>query len=505
MFCGKCGTMVADGSTFCTKCGAPLVQPRTQPDAYQEQLGAFELEYAADGVVAQKAGMSAAAIAGIVIGAIAVIAVVVVIAMRFTGFGPFANSAQPGQDPGTTATTTTASNLPQLDLHISQVDNSNFPKMTLYASITENGVEPSANISKDLFTLTELSSDGTEYVGTIDEIAPLAVGDAMNIDLVLDQSGSMSGSNKMESAKNAAKAFIDEITATDGNVAEITSFDDYVYNVQPFTSEKTLLKSAVDSLSPGGETALYDALYWALQRTNLKSGSRVVIAFTDGEENASHYSESDVVELSRMTGIPVYIVGIGDSVNASNLKSLASQCNGAYFDASTTDLQKALTDIYDQIYSDQRSMYRVVYTSSYTGDESEYRTLRMSCADGSSYAGTTETSYMPVDNAPAYETDVNARDYVLPDSGSRYYSRSELEKLSLWELYLARNEIFARYGRGFKHQDLVEYFATKRWYHQKYTPEEFDALPSPLNDYEIKNAETMLAIEKERNSPYITQ
>ena len=58
-----------------------------------------------------------------------------------------------------------------------------------------------------------------------------------------------------------------------------------------------LLDSAVDALDTTGDTALYDALYWALQRTNLKSGSRVVIAFTDGEENDSAYSQSDV-ELS---------------------------------------------------------------------------------------------------------------------------------------------------------------------------------------------------------------
>ena len=64
--------------------------------------------------------------------------------------------------------------------------------------------------------------------------------------------------------------------------------------------------------------------------------------------------------------------------------------------------------------------------------------------------------------------------------------------------------MFARYGRGFKNQDLVDYFATRRWYQQRYTPEEFEAMPSPLNDYERKNTEAMLAIEQQRNSPYLT-
>ena len=59
-------------------------------------------------------------------------------------------------------------------------------------------------------------------------------------------------------------------------------------------------------------------------------------------------------------------------------------------------------------------------------------------------------------------------------------------------------------SRGFKNQDLTDYFATKRWYTQTYTPEEFDAISSSqLNDYELKNVQTMYEIEQSRNSPYL--
>ena len=51
---------------------------------------------------------------------------------------------------------------------------------------------------------------------------------------------------------------------------------------------------------------------------------------------------------------------------------------------------------------------------------------------------------------------------------------------------------------------LTDYFATKRWYTQTYTPEEFDAISSSqLNDYELKNVQTMYEIEQSRNSPYL--
>lgn len=360
-----------------------------------------------------------------------------------------------------------------------------------------------SGVNASQFTIVELGGDGAEHQATVQEILPVGEGDAMNINLVLDQSASMDSESKMENAQSAAHAFVKEIASTSSNNAEITSFDNKVYNRQPFTNSKQLLDSAIDALDTNGDTALYDALYWALQRTNLKSGSRVVIAFTDGEENQSTYSESDVIELSRLTGIPVYLVGIGDEVDSGKLTSLASSCNGQYYDAATADLAQALQSIYEAIYESQRSLYRIVYSSTFDGDTAAYRTVRIQCTGESPYEGTVETEYVPVDNVSAYDNAGNLNPYVLENSDSRYYSESELEGLSLWELYLARNEIFARHGRGFKNQDLVDYFATRSWYSQKYTPDEFDAMTTPLNDYELKNVETMYQIESSRNSPYL--
>lgn len=91
--------------------------------------------------------------------------------------------------------------------------------------------------------------------------------------------------------------------------------------------------------------------------------------------------------------------------------------------------------------------------------------------------------------------------YVLPESSSRTYSNAELEEMSDYELYLARNEVFARHGRIFKNSDLQEYFGSKSWYDPRYTPEEFSE--SMLNANEKANIERMAKIEQDRNSPYI--
>lgn len=100
-------------------------------------------------------------------------------------------------------------------------------------------------------------------------------------------------------------------------------------------------------------------------------------------------------------------------------------------------------------------------------------------------------------------TDASSSDeYVLPASDSEYYTRDQLEGLSDWELYVARNEVFARYGRQFKNEALADYFFSQPWYNGEYPPEDFDGWFSP-NEYEKANTDLILEIEHERNSPYL--
>ena len=93
--------------------------------------------------------------------------------------------------------------------------------------------------------------------------------------------------------------------------------------------------------------------------------------------------------------------------------------------------------------------------------------------------------------------------YVIPDSSSRYLSTSELQGYSDWQLYIARNEIYARHGRGFKKANLRNYFNNCSWYTYRYDPDYFDScMSNSLNDIEQTNAVTILGVENGRNSPY---
>ena len=92
-------------------------------------------------------------------------------------------------------------------------------------------------------------------------------------------------------------------------------------------------------------------------------------------------------------------------------------------------------------------------------------------------------------------------DYILPDSASREYTASELSKYSDYELFIARNEIYARYGRKFQSSDLQSYFESKGWYHGTISADEFDE--SVLSDVELANAATIRSVEESRGSKYL--
>jgi len=80
-------------------------------------------------------------------------------------------------------------------------------------------------------------------------------------------------------------------------------------------------------------------------------------------------------------------------------------------------------------------------------------------------------------------------DYILADSSSRYLSGGDVSHLSRNEATLAKNEIFARYGRKFRDQSIQEYFNSKTWYCGIYEPD--DVMFSHLSDIEQANVKLL--------------
>jgi hypothetical protein len=153
----------------------------------------------------------------------------------------------------------------------------------------------------------------------------------------------------------------------------------------------------------------------------------------------------------------------------------------------------------------------VVWQGSLSADNNRSADYPGSGSEQNPPAPTQPSSPTP-DEQPGHETpssgandSANASGYILPDSSSRYISDSEISAHTDRQRFIARNEVFARHGRGFDNQELREYFAAQPWYTRIYSPQEFDAIsPSPLNAYELENVTRIRAIEVAAGSPYVS-
>ena len=85
-------------------------------------------------------------------------------------------------------------------------------------------------------------------------------------------------------------------------------------------------------------------------------------------------------------------------------------------------------------------------------------------------------------------------DYILPTINSEYLTMDDLEGLSAEQCRIARNELYARYGRRFLDESLQAYFDSKSWYRGTIEPDDFVDLEW-LNEYEIANRDLIVEYE----------
>jgi len=86
----------------------------------------------------------------------------------------------------------------------------------------------------------------------------------------------------------------------------------------------------------------------------------------------------------------------------------------------------------------------------------------------------------------------NTSGFLFPDSDRRYLRRDELAGLSVSQLRIARNEIFARRGRHFRDQALVAHFSRLSWY----KPSHWNDSLASLNAFERANVTLIQSLER---------
>lgn len=208
----------------------------------------------------------------------------------------------------------------------------------------------------------------------------------VTVGLVIDHSGSMV--SKLQDVIAAARTFVRSSNPEDQMF--VVNFNEKVTLGLPrairFTNRPEQLESAILRAPAMGMTALYDALAEALDQ--LQAGDRdkkVVIAISDGGDNASVHSLAQVLKLAGESSALVYTIGIFDDGdpdrNPEVLRRLARVTGGeAFFPRQLSEV----VEICERIARDIRHQYTIGYVASRPAQPGAYRSIRVA-ATASAY------------------------------------------------------------------------------------------------------------------------
>jgi VWFA-related protein len=185
----------------------------------------------------------------------------------------------------------------------------------------------------------------------------------VTVGLIVDDSGSMR--EKRPAVITAGLAFAKESNPEDQFF--VVNFNNYVSPGLPpgvdFSDELQQLRHALYMGRPEGQTALYDAITFGLHHLKKATNpKRTLIVVSDGGDNVSKASQSDVLDLMRGSQATIYTVGLFSADdpdrNPGVLRKMSRLTGGEYFNP---PLLKDVIPVFHKIATDIRNRYTIVY------------------------------------------------------------------------------------------------------------------------------------------------
>jgi Ca-activated chloride channel family protein len=199
--------------------------------------------------------------------------------------------------------------------------------------------------------------------------APISVG------LIFDVSASMKDNNNIKKAKSAITRFLQSGNPEDEYF--LITFNQKTTLVQSFTAQSAALQSDVAFQKPGGRTAMYDAVYMGLdQIKDAKNEKKALIIITDGEDNSSRYSPSEVREFAKESDVQIYAIGEEGKLGygRSEIQSLVSMTGGrTFFPNNFNELDYYI----DLVHAELRTQYVLGYVPTNKAHDGKWRKIRV--------------------------------------------------------------------------------------------------------------------------------
>jgi VWFA-related protein len=208
------------------------------------------------------------------------------------------------------------------------------------------------------------------------EDAPLSVG------LVFDASGSM-GSKLQKSRQAAAQLFK---TANPEDEFFLIQFNDRPELIVPFTTNTEEIQNRLTFTNAKGRTALLDAVFLAMnQMKKARNPRKAIIILSDGGDNSSRYTESEIRNAVREADVQVYAMGIFEPIAGRGrtaeelagpglLTELCESTGGRHF---AIENLNELADVAAKIGIELRNQYVLGYTPTNQDKDGKYRRVQV--------------------------------------------------------------------------------------------------------------------------------
>ncbi|PCD83531.1 hypothetical protein CNQ87_03820 [Lysinibacillus fusiformis] len=188
---------------------------------------------------------------------------------------------------------------------------------------------------------------------------------SLGLVIVLDRSGSMSGS-KLELAKEAAARSVEMLR--DEDTLGFIAFDDRPWEIIE-TGPLNNKEEAVDtilSVTPGGGTEIYGSLAKAYENlADIKLQRKHIILLTDGQSQPGNYE--DLIEQGKDNGITLSTVAIGQDADANLLEALSEMGSGRFYNVideqTIPSILSRETAMISRTYIEDNPFYPILYNA----------------------------------------------------------------------------------------------------------------------------------------------